>query len=88
MVAAPPSPRARSPRHAGHVDRRPEDDDGTPVDGSLMAPPPPEAPPAFVAGEIDVPTPPPEVVDVDGVFTSASSLLGPRGADGGSDPRR
>jgi len=62
-------------------------DDGTPVEG-VVAPPPP-APAltsenAFVAGEIDVPTPPPDVHDAhDGdaktpavEFTAASSLLG------------
>ena len=56
-------------------------DDGTPIEGVVAA-----APPlggmiegSFVAGEIDVPTPPPERVDRDTPavdFTAASSMLG------------
>jgi glycosyltransferase involved in cell wall biosynthesis len=52
------------------------EDDGTPADGTR--PPTPSAPMpaadnAFVAGEIDVPTPPPEKAPE---FTAASTLLG------------
>jgi glycosyltransferase involved in cell wall biosynthesis len=63
-------------------------DDGTPVEG--VAAPAVTAPltseNAFVAGEIDVPTPPPDVRDkTPGVeFTAASSLLG--NAESGPDP--
>jgi len=55
------------------------EEDGTPVD-VVPAPAGPAEVPSFVAGEIDVPTPPPEV-EVGG-FTAASILLGGRG---GSD---
>lgn len=63
-------------------------DDGTPVEG-VSAPavtPPLTSENAFVAGEIDVPTPPPDVRDkTPGVeFTAASSLLG--NAEPGPDP--
>jgi hypothetical protein len=63
-------------------------DDGTPVEG-VAAPavtPPLTSENAFVAGEIDVPTPPPDVRDkTPGVeFTAASSLLG--NAESGPDP--
>ncbi len=66
-------------------------DDGTPIEGLVIAVAPPlggEIEGSFVAGEIDVPTPPPERIDpedremppVD--FTAASSLLGqPETAD-------
>lgn len=55
-------------------------DDGTPIEGVIAAAPAlPLVEGTFVAGEIDVPTPPPERVtpapSVD--FTAASSLLGP-----------
>ena len=56
------------------------DDDGTPVDVSVsvtVSPLSPDGPPGFVAGEIDVPTPAPEIVDDDGGFTAASTMLGP-----------
>lgn len=64
-------------------------DDGTPVEG--VSAPPPTAPltseNAFVAGEIDVPTPPPDVRDKTPAveFTAASSLLG-SSAEAGPDP--
>ncbi len=60
-----------------------DDDEGTPVDVSVEAVGmPSDGPPSpFVAGEIDVPTPPPELIEDEGAFTAASSLLGPRGAD-------
>jgi glycosyltransferase involved in cell wall biosynthesis len=70
--------------------RRPvTDDDGTPVDVAAavtVSPLSPDGPPSFVAGEIDVPTPPPEsVLDEDGAFTAASTMLGPRdGSDAGA----
>jgi len=59
-----------------------EHDDGTPVEGMAAVPPPAGAissENAFVAGEIDVPTPPPESVDAKTPqveFTAASKLLG------------
>ncbi|MCA9675039.1 MAG: hypothetical protein KC464_08395, partial [Myxococcales bacterium] len=62
------------------------DDEGTPVDVALT--PPPEGLPSFVAGEIDVPTPAPEIVEADGVFTAASELLGPRGEADDPEPVR
>ena len=64
-------------------------DDGTPVEGSSQATPTPSIPAAenaFVAGEIEVPTPPPER-EADGKtpqveFTAASKLLsGPEPGD-------
>jgi glycosyltransferase involved in cell wall biosynthesis len=56
-----------------------EDDEGTPLDVVPAPPPPPIDPAGFVAGEIDVPTPTPElVVDEDGAFTAASIMLGPK----------
>ena len=55
------------------------DDDGTPLDVVPAPPPPPEPePPQFASGEIDVPTPAPEI-EPDGGFTAASTLLGSRG---------
>ena len=57
-------------------------DDGTPVEG--VAPAAPVSENAFVAGEIDVPTPGPEPMDKTPAveFTAASSLLGsPEPAD-------
>jgi hypothetical protein len=54
------------------------DDDGTPVDVEVEEIAPQEGPPPFAAGEIDVPTPPPELIERDGAFTAASTLLGPR----------
>lgn len=60
-------------RHVGRARR--VDDDGTPVE--LLAPAaPPFSTGDFVAGEIEVPTPTPEIVDDDGAFTAASRLLG------------
>lgn len=52
-------------------------DDGTPVEG-VAATPPLTSENAFVAGEIDVPTPPPDIRDKTPAveFTAASSLLG------------
>jgi hypothetical protein len=56
-------------------------DEGTPIEGVVAAAPPlPIAEGTFVAGEIDVPTPPPErdQHDTPAVeFTAASSILGP-----------
>ena len=62
--------------HTGR-DRDRADDEGTPID-VVPVPPPAIEPSAFVAGEIDVPTPAPELVEEDGVFTAASRLLGPK----------
>jgi hypothetical protein len=60
-------------------------DEGTPIEGVAAVPagPSPVAEGTFVAGEIDVPTPPPErEQDAPGVeFTAASSILGPSEAD-------
>jgi glycosyltransferase involved in cell wall biosynthesis len=64
------------------------DEDGTPVDVAA-APLVPDGPPPFIAGEIDVPTPPPEVaIEEDGAFTAASRLLGPRDAGPGPGARK
>jgi glycosyltransferase involved in cell wall biosynthesis len=64
--------------HTG-VTRSRDDDEGTPID---VVPAPPAPSPVdsggFVAGEIDVPTPTPEIIDDDGAFTAASRLLGPK----------
>jgi hypothetical protein len=65
---------------SGETGAVPEDGDGTPVEGVAPAPAALSAENTFVAGEIDVPTPPPEEVQ-DGKtpqveFTAASSLLG------------
>jgi hypothetical protein len=72
-------------RHPGRRRRRLADD-GTPIDtvpapatGSIEAG-------TFVAGEIDVPTPTPELIDPsleDEVFTAAASLLGSKEPDTG-----
>jgi glycosyltransferase involved in cell wall biosynthesis len=65
-------------------------DDGTPIEGVVAAAPPlPSVESAFVAGEIDVPTPPPERDrDTPAVeFTAASAILGtsePQDPDTGS----
>jgi glycosyltransferase involved in cell wall biosynthesis len=58
-----------------------EEGEGTPLEGLIPPPPPvrrggPEH--AFVAGEIDVPTPPPEALADVGEFTAASALLSGR----------
>jgi hypothetical protein len=58
-----------------------DEGEGTPLDGLIPPPPPirgggPEH--AFVAGEIDVPTPPPEALAEVGEFTAASALLSGR----------
>lgn len=79
--------RATSTGEAPVAGRAPGDDDGTPVDVEIEAVAPPEGPPRFAAGEIDVPTPPPEILERDGAFTAASTLLGPRQGDGDSDVR-
>ena len=73
-------------RHPGRRRRRLADD-GTPVDttpapttGSLEAG-------TFVAGEIDVPTPPPELVEPrleEDAFTAAARLLGSKEPDTGA----
>jgi len=56
-------------------------DDGTPIEGVIaVAPALPVSDNRFVAGEIDVPTPPPERGDRDTPaveFTAASAILGP-----------
>ncbi len=69
-------------RHPGRHRRRPADD-GTPIDtipapvtGSIEAG-------TFVAGEIDVPTPTPEMIDDDAAFTAAAHLLGSKEPDTG-----
>lgn len=66
--------------------------DGTPLEGLIPPPPPPARggpEHAFVAGEIDVPTPPPEALEV-GEFTAASALLSGRedAGDTGETPAR
>ncbi len=56
-----------------------DDGDGTPVEGVAQAPAALNSENTFVAGEIDVPTPPPETQDAKTPqveFTAASSLLG------------
>lgn len=73
-------------RHPGRKRRRPADD-GTPIDttaapatGSLEAG-------TFVAGEIDVPTPTPELLELlddDAAFTAAAHLLGSKEPDTGA----
>jgi hypothetical protein len=70
-------------RHPGRRRRRPADD-GTPIDtvpapvtGSLEAG-------TFVAGEIDVPTPTPELIDDEVSFTAAAHLLGNKEPDTGA----
>jgi len=56
----------------------PEPDDGTPVEGVAVAPPINVSEGTFVAGEIDVPTPPPErPEDTPNVeFSAAGAMLG------------
>jgi glycosyltransferase involved in cell wall biosynthesis len=57
----------------GKADKVVTEDDGTPVDVAVevvVSPLSPDGPPAFVAGEIDVPD--------EGGFTAASTMLGPR----------
>jgi glycosyltransferase involved in cell wall biosynthesis len=87
VVRPPTIPNAPRPREVGSSPSRPKgraisDDDGTPVDVSVtISPLSPDGPPVFVAGEIDVPTPPPEINEDEG-FTAASTLLGPRGGNG------
>jgi len=62
-----------------------EEDEGTPVD---VRPVPADTPPImenrFVAGEIDLPTPPPETRDA--VFSAVSVLLGGGSEDGDDTP--
>jgi hypothetical protein len=58
----------------------PEEHDGTPIEGVLAALSGPVVEGSFVAGEIDVPTPRPELVSRDAPaveFTAASAILGP-----------
>ncbi len=92
-IAAPPAPAGHDDwvvtniNNAVRVLDDPGDaDDGTPIEGVVaVAPAPPVADGTFVAGEIDVPAPPPERVrDTPAVeFRAASGLLGP---EGGPDP--
>jgi len=68
--------------------RTSDEGDGTPLEGLIPPPPPMRGGPehAFVAGEIDIPTPPPEALAEVGEFTAASALLSGRdepGADTG-----
>jgi hypothetical protein len=63
--------------HTG-LQRSRDDDEGTPIDVVPAPPAPPVDTGGFVAGEIDVPTPTPEIIDDDGAFTAASPLLGPK----------
>lgn len=92
VVRPPTIPNATRPGEIGNISSRPKraitDDDGTPVDVSVtVSPLSPDGPPGFVAGEIDVPTPTPEIVEDDGGFTAASTMLGPRnGSDGAKQP--
>jgi glycosyltransferase involved in cell wall biosynthesis len=70
VVAKPGAPKAD--REKGG------EDDGTPVDVEVVVSPlSPDGPPGFVAGEIDVPTPKPEMIEEEN-FTAASTMLGPR----------
>ena len=82
VVRPPTVPSAPRPAQVAAARRRlraTTDDDGTPVDAVTVSPLSPDGPPGFVAGEIDVPTPAPEIVaDDDGTFTAASTMLGPR----------
>lgn len=71
-------------RQPGRRRRRPADD-GTPIDtmaapitGSL------EAGGTFVAGEIEVPAPAPELLDDDAAFTAAAAMLGSKEPDTGA----
>ncbi|MBE7447654.1 MAG: glycosyltransferase family 4 protein [Kofleriaceae bacterium] len=80
-----PEERGRDPWIVVHTarerlpDRTRDDDEGTPLDVVPAPPPSPVDTGGFVAGEIDVPTPTPElVVEDDGGFTAASRLLGPK----------
>jgi hypothetical protein len=60
----------------------PSHDDGTPVEGTAQPPiVSPTSENAFVAGEIDVPTPTPEGLTPPVEFTAASKLLGPAEPD-------
>jgi glycosyltransferase involved in cell wall biosynthesis len=80
--SALPARHAVDPRGGAAGARPVTDDDGTPVDVAVavaVSPLAADGPPAFVAGEIDVPTPTPEVIEEDGTFTAASTMLGPRG---------
>ena len=96
VVRPPTVPGAKRPEQvaARAPKARPvTDDDGTPVDVSVsvtVSPLSPDGPPGFVAGEIDVPTPAPEIVqelDDDGNFTAASTMLGPRSGAGDATPK-
>ncbi len=57
-----------------HTRRDRHDNESTPVDVVPIAPA--SEPSTFVSGEIDAPTPAPELIDDEGVFTAASLLLG------------
>ncbi len=70
--------------HTGQRARSRDDDEGTPIDVVPAPPPAPLEPAGFAAGEIDVPTPTPELIEDDGAFTAASHLLGPKD----NEPRR
>ena len=92
VVRPPTVPNAQRPAELGSTSSRRKgrpvtDDDGTPVDVSVtVSPLSPDGPPGFVAGEIDVPTPTPEIVEDDGGFTAASTMLGPRDGPNGAKP--
>ena len=92
-LAAPPAPATDDwvvtnvAQAVQAIDREPatgrheREDDGTPADGTSSPTParplPLASENAFVAGEIDVPTPPPErITDRPPEFTAASTLLG------------
>jgi glycosyltransferase involved in cell wall biosynthesis len=81
-VVAPIREASQPPDWERRVDQTGEDE-GTPLDVVPIPPAPPEpiGPPSFAAGEIDVPTPAPEIdpAGPDGAFTAASTLLGSRG---------
>jgi glycosyltransferase involved in cell wall biosynthesis len=64
------------------------EEEGTPLEGLIPPPPPPgivDRDAAFVAGEIDVPTPPPDALIDVGEFTAASSMLPARNDESNAD---
>jgi glycosyltransferase involved in cell wall biosynthesis len=92
-IAAPPAPAGsddwvvtNATAVRGLDDGGPDGDDGTPIEGVVAAAPPLGG--TFVAGEIDIPAPPPErardMRDKAAVELRASSSL--LGSDPGSDP--